>query len=112
MNLLFDVAHALASLHPNSDWYINGDAEDYANLTWEDTNIPKPTEEEVTAERQRLTDEWNNAEYQRVRKELYPDIGEQLDMLWHAIDNGVLDKTSDFYTTLQAVKTNNPKPTE
>jgi hypothetical protein len=34
----------------------------------------------------------------------YPNIGDQLDMLWHAIDNGTLNKTSDFYTTLKAVK--------
>jgi hypothetical protein len=40
----------------------------------------------------------------------YPDIGEQLDMLWHAIDDNTLDKTSDFYTALKSVKDKNPKP--
>jgi len=33
-------------------------------------------------------------------------------MLWHAIDNDALDKTSDFYIKLQEVKDNNPKPAE
>jgi hypothetical protein len=30
-------------------------------------------------------------------------------VLWHAIDTGTLDKTSDFYTKLKAVKDKYPK---
>ena len=39
----------------------------------------------------------------------YPKIADQLDMLWHAIDSGTLDKTSDFYIVLKAVKDKYPK---
>ena len=39
----------------------------------------------------------------------YPRIGDQMDMLWHAIDEETLDKTSDFYITLKAVKDKHPK---
>ncbi len=49
-------------------------------------------------------------QYQRERHDLYPGIREQLDLLWHAIDNDTLDKTSDFYTKLKKVKDDNPKP--
>ena len=49
-------------------------------------------------------------EYQYKRKTEYPILEEQLDLLWHAIDAGKLDKTSDFYKKLKAVKENNPKP--
>ena len=45
--------------------------------------------------------------YKTARK--YPSIGDQLDMLWHAIDNGTLNKTSDFYTAIKAVKDAHPK---
>lgn len=51
-----------------------------------------------------------NEEYDKTRLLAYPEIGEQLDMLWHAIDSGTLDKTSDFYTKLKAVKDKYPKP--
>jgi len=112
MAYLFDIAHALSSLHPSSNWYIDGEADNYDNLVWEDDSITKPTLEQVNAERQRLTDEYNNAEYKRNRADAYPELANQLDMLWHAIDSGTLDKTSDFYTTLKTVKDNNPKPTE
>jgi len=46
-------------------------------------------------------------EYKTARK--YPSLGDQLDMLWHAIDNGTLNKTSDFYTAIKAVKDAHPK---
>jgi len=49
-------------------------------------------------------------QYQRDRADIYPDTREQLDMLWHAIDGGTLDKTSGFYTTLKSVKDDHPKP--
>ena len=34
----------------------------------------------------------------------YAEIGEQLDKLWHDIDNGTLDKTGSFYTAIKTVK--------
>ena len=44
------------------------------------------------------------------RKAEYPDIGDQLDMIWHLIDSGgTLDKTSDFYTSIKVVKDAHPK---
>ena len=48
-----------------------------------------------------------------TRRTSYPTIGDQLDMLWHAIDTGdwtaAKVKTTDFYTQLKAVKDANPK---
>jgi len=68
------------------------------------------TEEEVTSiHNQKNQDELDKLTYDKKRALEYPRIGDQLDMLWHAIDSGTLDKTSDFYTTLKEVKDNNPK---
>lgn len=39
----------------------------------------------------------------------YPAVEEQLDMLWHAMDQGVMPKAEPFYTTLQKVKQQHPK---
>jgi len=49
-----------------------------------------------------------NVQYKDDRQ--YPDVKEQLDMLWHAIDTDTLDKTSEFYTSIKSVKDSNPKP--
>ena len=47
--------------------------------------------------------------YIAKRQPNYPSIGDQLDMLWHAIDTNSLNKTSDFYTAIKAVKDAYPK---
>ena len=56
--------------------------------------------------------DFNATQYQRDRVVEYPQIGDQLDMLYHAIDAGKVDKTSDFYKALKAVKDAHPKPSE
>ena len=69
------------------------------------------------AEKQVIIDHWNAPDtriYTQKRQEEYPSIGDQLDMLWHAIDTGdwtaAKVKTTSFYTELKAVKDANPKP--
>lgn len=68
-----------------------------------------PSQEEINAKRAELKAEYDAKKYQRDRLKEYPAIGDQLDMLFHAIDAGALDKKSDFYTTLKAVKDKYPK---
>jgi hypothetical protein len=54
-------------------------------------------------------DQQNNG-YKEQREASYPNLGEQFDLLWHAIDSDSLDKTSDFYKDLKKVKDDYPKP--
>lgn len=96
---------AVASLYPSGGYSIRG--MDYSGLQWHRTDLPKPTEQEIEDEVARLQVEYEANEYQRLRQ--YPSIGDQLDMLWHAIDAGTLNKTSAFYKTLKAVKDEYPK---
>ena len=69
-------------------------------IEWSKGN--KPTEEEIQSK-------IDSKKYQRNRAVSYPAIGDQLDMLFHAIDVGKVDKTSDFYKSLKAVKDKYPK---
>jgi hypothetical protein len=73
------------------------------------TNGDKPSQEDLDAEIELMQAELVAKEYQYQRASNYPEIGNQLDMLWHAIDNGTLNKTSDFYTAIKAVKDAHPK---
>ena len=43
------------------------------------------------------------------RMGMYPKMSEQLDALWHDIDNGTLDKTGEFYKMVKNVKDSHPK---
>jgi hypothetical protein len=102
--MIVDVFRAILSLRPGSKFRMIGT--EYENIQWDDEVQIKPTKQEVVAEIARLE---SVNEYQLPRKRSYPSIGDQLDMLWHAIDNGTLNKTSDFYTAIKAVKDAHPK---
>jgi hypothetical protein len=74
---------------------------DAAGITWA----------AVQAEHIENVEEYNQASGKRQRVLEYPSMQNQLDMMYHAIDEGLLGeqaKTSDFYTTIKAVKDRNP----
>ena len=81
-------------------------------LNWTDKR-PKPSDKEINDKIAELQAEYDAKKYQRDRAEAYPDLAEQFDLLWHAIDGGkfnVKSKETDFYKKLKAVKDANPKP--
>jgi hypothetical protein len=47
--------------------------------------------------------------YRSNRANEYPDLGEQLDALWHAMDRGDLPKVPEFYDPIKEVKDRHPK---
>lgn len=49
----------------------------------------------------------DDTQYQ-LRQRAYPPIGEQLDMLFHAMDRGEIPKATAFYETLKAIKEATP----
>lgn len=50
--------------------------------------------------------------YKTFRKEAYPPISDQLDMFWHAMNNGEFPKVEPFYSKCKAVKEKFKKPSE
>jgi len=75
---------------------------------------PQPSDADIGAAHDEWQAEFDAAAYKRTRADAYPSIGDQLDMLWHAVDTGdwtaAKVKTTEFYTALKAVKDANPKP--
>ena len=92
---------AVANLRPEGAFSIDDDGT--VNYLLKMDGVTKfsdnePTEEEIQTELVRLQAEYASYQYARTRAFIYPLPGEQFDLLWHAIDDGTLDKTSDFYT--------------
>lgn len=50
--------------------------------------------------------------YAGIRKQMYPSVHDQLDMLWHAMDTGQVPKAEPFYSALQSVKQAVPKDSD
>ena len=95
--------NALSELRPSALWVIIGD-DTYANINWRDEEQTKPTESEVDAKVVELQAAYDSQAYARSRKPEYPEIGDQLDSLFHA---GVFP--DDMTAILQAVKDKYPK---
>jgi hypothetical protein len=95
-NIVVDLVETEFEVHESAAWM---DAPEGCKTGWVLVNgslvAPEPAPE-LSYDAQRMAE--------------YPAIGEQLDMLWHAIDGGALDQTSDFYTTIAAIKAQYPKP--
>lgn len=52
----------------------------------------------------------HSGDYVQQRVDLYPEITEQLDMLWHAMDADPAKRLEPFYSSLKTIKEDNPKP--
>lgn len=48
--------------------------------------------------------------YAQLRFNAYPYIGDQMDMFWHAMNDGVIPKIEPFFTMIKDVKDKYPKP--
>jgi 4-hydroxyphenylpyruvate dioxygenase-like putative hemolysin len=105
MKFQYTIDDAYASLCPTVSFHILDGSIQY----WSDPSVPVPTKQELEDEVERLQADYDSKEYQRQRAKEYPLITDQLDMLWHAINNGTLDKSSEFYTAIKAVKDASPK---
>ena len=75
-----------------AEWNTNYEKE-FTYKRWRKRGKPSSTINETTGKRENVTIEKG-----------YEVLGEQLDKLWHDIDNGKLDKNGDFYKDLKAVK--------
>jgi len=107
MKKIIEIHDALISLMPNVRFSVEDN--NFDKIEIQDAGVTAVSRQDIQNEMERLQAIEDAIEYQHNRREQYPEIGEQLDMLWHSIDSGSLDKTSDFYLSLKLVKDNNPK---
>jgi len=120
---MIDIAQAILSLDPNVQFVINGDITNEAEyqaqvkyVSGEDENgtaIFSDTQPwtwaQVSAKQAELQADYDAKQYQRDRAAEYPQLKEQLDKLYHDINNGTLTTSGGFFTALNAVKTKYPK---
>ena len=115
MNYKPKFIHAIAELAPNVSYTYDPETEEI--LTWDDPvegkpdgfGITQPTKAEIDAELKRQQDQYDALNYSRKRKEEYPDLAEQFDLLFHDMTSGKGDKTGEWYKAVNKVKTDNPK---
>ena len=78
---------------------------------WNVSGLDKPTNDQLATYESLATTEENNSKVKTIRRNAYPEIGDQLDMLWHSIDEdpALKQKYFKFYEAIKAVKAKYPK---
>jgi hypothetical protein len=103
-----DMAQAIKAINPSAEFRYEDD--NYETIQWlnETTPISKA---EIEAKMNEMANEPEQSNYAQQRRNAYPEIGDQLDMLWHTIDKDekLQGKYFDFYQTLKTVKVKFPK---
>lgn len=106
MNGRFDhIEDVLVDLH-SGQWFGWSDSKNkvYANLIIHDNTKAKPTEKSLTDALAKQQSDFDAQAYARARQPLYPDIGDQLDDLYH---KGAF--SADMTAKIKKVKDDNPK---
>ena len=100
------VIKAILSINPNAEVSVSGN--DINTIEWHNGTTPIP-KADIEAKMVEVQAEYDANQYQRDR--VYPSIGDQLDMLWHSIDQNPKLKSEyfEFYEAIKAVKVKHPK---
>jgi hypothetical protein len=102
------IIKAIQKINPNAEVVIRGDDINTCEIEWHNGTTPI-SKADIEAKMVEVQADYDAKQYQRDR--VYPSIGDQLDMLWHSIDQNSALKSQyfDFYEAIKAVKVKHPK---
>ena len=102
------IAEAILKINPNAEVVVRGNDITTCEIEWLNGTTPIP-KADIEAKMVEVQAEYDANQYQRDR--VYPSIGDQLDMLWHSIDQNPKLKSEyfEFYEAIKAVKVKHPK---
>ena len=102
------IIEAILKINPNAEVSVNG--EDINQITWHNGTTPI-SKADIEAKMNEMANEPEQSNYAQQRRNAYPEIGDQLDMLWHSIDQDaeLKQKYFDFYQAIKSVKVKYPK---
>ena len=103
-----NIISAILAINPDAAGKVSVNAEDYEQITYGEgiTPIAKSV---IQAKQAELQTAYDVKQYQRDRASEYPELKEQLDLLYKdmAADKG--DKTGEWFKVVKKIKDDNPK---
>jgi len=102
------ISDAIKRINSNAEYTYQG--EDINSIQWLNGTTPIPVAD-IEAKMNEMANEPEQSDYAQQRRNSYPKIGDQLDMLWHSIDQDEELKTKyfNFYQAIKSVKIKHPK---
>ena len=103
-----NVLKAILKINPNAEASTMDN--DINKITWHNGTTPIP-KADIESKMNEIANEPKQSNYAQQRRNSYPTVGDQLDMLWHSIDQDpqLKSKYFDFYEAIKAVKVKYPK---
>ena len=109
-----DIISAIVAVRKEQDAghaQVSVDQDDITKVTWHDDNPTNITNQQTLDKQVELRAEYVATQYQRDRAKIpsqggYPEIGDQLDMIYH----DQVDGTTTFKDAIKAIKDAHPKP--
>ena len=105
--MIVEITRAILEINSNAKMTIRGQQLDTCTIEWLEGTTPI-SKADIEAKMNEMS---NKSNYAQQRRNANPKIGDQLDMLWHSIDQNPKLKSEyfDFYETIKAVKVKYPK---
>ena len=102
------IIKAILKINPNAEVLVSDN--DINKISWLNGTTPI-SKADIEAKMNEMANEPEQSAYAEQRRNAYPEIGDQLDMLWHTMDkdNELQHKFYDFYQTIKKVKVAYPK---
>ena len=104
------IINAILKINPNAVVTVRGSDINTCEIEWLEGTTPIP-KADIETKMNEMANEPEQSQYAEQRRNAYPPIGDQLDMLWHTIDKDILlqKRYFDFYQTIKQVKVKYPK---
>ena len=104
------IIKAIQKINPNAEVVVRGDDVKTCEIEWHN-GTPEISRADIEDKMNEMANEPEESNYAQQRRNAYPPIGDQLDMLWHSIDQDpqLKSKYFDFYEAIKAVKVKYPK---
>ena len=101
---------AILKINPNAVVTVRGSDINTCEIDWLEGTTPI-SKADIEAKMNEMANEPEQSAYAEQRRNAYPPIGDQLDMLWHSIDQNpeLKQKYFDFYESIKQVKVKYPK---
>ena len=104
------ILEAILKINSNAKAVVRGEDINTCEIEWHNGTTPIP-KANIEAKINEMANEPEQSKYAQQRRNAYPEIGDQLDMLWHSIDQDaeLKQKYFDFYQAIKSVKVKYPK---
>ena len=104
------IQKAILKINPNAEVTVYGNDINTCEFIWHNGTTPI-SKADIEAKMNEMANEPEQSNYAEQRRNAYPPIGDQLDMLWHTIDKDITlqKRYFEFYQAIQSVKVKYPK---